>query len=322
LFVAVLLAAVGANAEVARAGGIKEGEYAATFKAARAGGGMGCDAWSGKGTFEFSVQVVDSAIALVPREGFPASDAIIMAKQGTTLTGVIADAADDLTYAAVVSLTFKGNKVTGRISRDAPCSMRVSFQGKWKRKPVRYVAKPEPDITRVAITIQGAVIWPIDQNGAPWDGPGISKNDIKQFGSFVVGRFPAGKLPVLGNSIKEFGGDLLSSIATAFDPPDPAGTATVVADGLEAGTVRLEKAQDNFTPRWDVVLPDVSLRGASLVVALADADLVDDDPIATVTLSEDVLRDAAASGGTFSIDTADLSGGMIQRLFIAVTVLP
>jgi hypothetical protein len=171
----------------------------------------------------------------------------------------------------------------------------------------------------VTVTINGAVIGPVDQNGAAWDGPGWSDQNVKWFLSTARKTFEVGPTGALGKLFDDFAGALATGIIDSVEPPDPSGVATLfLADGTQTGTSRLIKAQDSFTPTWDSKLEGVRLLDGRIVVRLVDTDLVEDDPIAELMIEATTLQAAASSGGIYAIDASDATNGMVQRVFITV----
>jgi len=186
-----------------------------------------------------------------------------------------------------------------------------------KKKPV---TSPQDDPNRlVNISIDGAVIGPVDQNGMAWDGPGLKPDEVEVFTKLVVKEFPVGKTPVVGKLVQHFAGELAKSMFAAFEEPDVAGKAAVVTGSTQTAPSDLVKNEDSYTPVWSVAFRNVRINGSSIVISLWDADLTDDDPIADVVIDAQTLRDAEQVAGPFAVDCSVSSGGMVQRVFIRVT---
>ncbi len=171
----------------------------------------------------------------------------------------------------------------------------------------------------VTVTINGAVIGPADQNGQAWDGPGLEPDMVNLFAGLVVKAFPVGQVPVLGELVGSFSGDLANSMFATFEPPDPKGTVAVFGGAADGSAYELFKNQDSYTPMWEASIAMVSIHSSAVSVSLMDADMAFDDPIADVVIDEQTMLAAEEAGGTFAIDTSMTTGGMVQRLFVTVS---
>lgn len=173
----------------------------------------------------------------------------------------------------------------------------------------------------VTVTIEGAVIGPADQNGAAWDGPGLNPEAVAFFAGLAVKQFPIGQIPVLGTVVGQFAGDLANSLFASFEAPDPKGTVRFQwadASGITDKYLALGTRDESYAPLWGAPMPNVPIHNAVITIDLWDEDLMDNDPIGSLLISEEQLLQAEAAGGTFAFDATEASRGMIQRLFISV----
>jgi len=122
----------------------------------------------------------------------------------------------------------------------------------------------------VTVTINGAVIGPADQNGMAWDGPGLSPDAVSFFADVVVKQFPVGAVPVLGDLVSNFAGDLANSVYASLEQPDPKGTATEAFTGSSSAgaSFDLAKSPDTYTPLWNVRIPNVLVHAITIRVDL------------------------------------------------------
>lgn len=175
----------------------------------------------------------------------------------------------------------------------------------------------------VTVIVEGAVIGPADQDGAAWDGPGLSPEMIQTFSTLAIQELPVGRVPVVGDILAGFAGELATSIFASFEAPDPEGSVRIDwagTDGLPASSreLPLPTNQESYTPRWAGLFTGIPIHQAIVTVDLWDADLMDDDPIGTLQLGPEQLLQAEAAGGTYAFDATEASSGMITRLFVTV----
>ena len=90
-------------------------------------------------------------------------------------------------------------------------------------------------------------------------------------------------------------------------------------DGQQISAVALAKVQDSFTPQWNSAQwQGVDVRRARVRVELIDKDVSNDDPIGTVEISTQQLRDAAAAGSIFPVRVDSQTNGQVLFLLISV----
>jgi len=113
---------------------------------------------------------------------------------------------------------------------------------------------------------------------------------------------------------------------SAYEPPDPFGTATIVA-GLPSGTppsvatIQLPAKQDTYTPNWGIGWKNLPLNGnLKISVFLQDEDYVNHDDIGTAQLGYADILQALKSGQVHQIQVNKQTNN--QLLFIGISVVP
>jgi hypothetical protein len=180
----------------------------------------------------------------------------------------------------------------------------------------------------VDIAIVGAVISPADGSGANWDGVGSLSSDI------------AAKLTELKPELAE-AQDIIDffteNILTAFDPPDPIGTASIdrgngagFVDGITLATDD-NNQEDTYKPIW----PNASGTNAApgwkgvttsknmkIKVNVIDADLGNwmnpDDPIGEAVIGYDDIAAAYSAGTTYHVNTSAQTNNLLMLVDIQV----
>ncbi|MBN1608507.1 MAG: hypothetical protein JW940_17880 [Polyangiaceae bacterium] len=165
----------------------------------------------------------------------------------------------------------------------------------------------------VSVDLLGAVIAPVKADKTPWDGAGNLPGSV---GSALADAFEQAR------PYEAVLSALASLVASAFDKPDPSGTAE--PRGTVLPTLRLDSASENTltpvwrpTPRWRglPLRPDVQL-----LVALEDQDVLGSEPIETVSIGHSDLATSLRSGGVYPVDVHKQGRG--QLLFVTVLVTP
>jgi hypothetical protein len=113
---------------------------------------------------------------------------------------------------------------------------------------------------------------------------------------------------------------LASAALNVLEKPDVYGDVQLLINGRVAGRRQLVKGQDSFTPQWAAGWRGVSWdKNPTLVVALMDADLQNDDPIGSVTVTNSELERALTTGKTIYVPVGDQANGQVLFLLVAVT---
>lgn len=165
----------------------------------------------------------------------------------------------------------------------------------------------------VDISVTHATIAPQMANGASWDGPDRVAPEVGGLFSTMVNAVdPSGRL-------SREASDTVAQKAA----PDAFGTATLLCEGERNGESQalVLASEDTIAPDWTSApasFANVKLTGDVRVrVALTDDDLVTDDPIGTVELSNaDLSR--ALHDGSAEVDVSKQSSGQLRTVTVKV----
>jgi hypothetical protein len=179
----------------------------------------------------------------------------------------------------------------------------------------------------VSVTFKDAIIGPGKVDQTSWDvGSAGGTFRIPDDVLNALGTALAGGDPV-GGSIAVLAGPALNSAIDATAKPDAFGTVSGTAFGTMTDVFdlaqRSEAIQNNYTPIWPrngftlINAPiDCDVR---LDVTLQDEDILDDDPIASVEINSNDLKDALSAQQKFYVRVDDQS--VQQLLFLGITVV-
>lgn len=163
------------------------------------------------------------------------------------------------------------------------------------------------------VSVVGVQARTVRADGSDWDGLGHNAQALSQLASPMLDLDPATKATLL----------LVQGTLVAMVPPDIFGNAQ-----LGAVTLSLPEISDSYLPFWcqnRSVDQCPSFEGVflkespDLILKLADADLLNHDPIATLRISRDDLIAAYRSHDLYVYDASTQGTGDILYVYLWVT---
>ncbi len=173
---------------------------------------------------------------------------------------------------------------------------------------------PEPAAASLQrVSFVDALIGPAKVSGLPWDGTGGAVDE----GTWGELGFALGAADPYTAAV-----GILASLADAGTArPDPKGRA-LLYDAYDEVELEIPiEFKDTFTPTWsDVTFHGVPTTGDVRVrITLIDQDVMEDDPIGVVELTQEDLEAARVAGRIHHVQVSDQAQNQI--LFVGIAVL-
>ena len=168
------------------------------------------------------------------------------------------------------------------------------------------------------VSFFSAFVGPVKVNGDNWDA-GCSKVEQATLDSIRKAML---KAPPTSETIEvAVAASVAKWVGAAVCKPDPKGTVELFGGGASDQQWTLPKQQDTFTPGWTVDWKGVEISEKTrLRLSLTDADLANDDFIATVEIGQKELLAAAKAGTDVYVNV--FKNGDLQLLYIKIAVSP